>query len=571
MSMDTENKILTEETTPQLPDEAPVLDVSEEVLQMADVIKADEQRRKAAAEEAPEPAEEDPDTAQQTPVLPAADAAASTEPETPSEPAVSELTNDPESEDEETLTEEELTYLDELDRKRAKRKRIFRGALRFYSLLFGFVLCVLILLCCLMMPLRTWLEQYETSQYQHTSSEIYQLLFADPDWALLYDMAGIEATEFEGRDEYVAYMEEKVGDTPLECVEIATGTSAHRRFSIRLAGEEVAAFTMIPLDDGVSTFQRWTFGEVEVYFTRMQSVTVNIMPGYTVYINGVPLDERYTTLKVSTPVEEYLPEGLHGYRWEQQQISGLLVQPQVDVLDEYNNPVLLMRDPLTGIYTVPIANTTPITSIKKDVMLEAIQAEALFSIRAITVADLREYFTAGTQAYTDISSADPVVKSYKSYSFVESATVIDSYYCYSDHLFSARATVKLEVVDKKGKSTTYTTTATYFFTPNSAGNYMVTQRYTEDLQQIVTTVPLRYHSGDALLQTDWVRTDTTAFTPPALPDSSPAVLAWGKMESDGTLTPVLQLQEDGTFCRVEGQNLEATNLYPIFGEVIIAQ
>ncbi len=370
-------------------------------------------------------------------------------------------------------------------------KRIFRGALRFYALLFGGILCVLILLWCLMNPLKTLLTQYETSQPQYVAAQIYDTLFADPDWALLYDMAGIQATEFEGRSHYVAYMKDKVGKQKLDCVEIPAGLSGEKHYSIRLGGEQVATFTMVPVDDGVSTFDRWTFGKVEVFFTRQESVTVTMMPGCTVYINGRPLDDSYTTLRVTTAVEEYLPEGLHGYRYVEQSIGGLLVQPEVVVLDEYNNPVPLTRDPVTGAYTAPIVNTVPMTWGESELIWETAEAQALFSIGAISVTQLREYFAPNSQAYKALTDAEPLAANWESYAIDESATVVTDFYRYSDELFSVWVEIKLDVTDKKGNVTSYTAASTLFFSPHTMGDYMATELYPVNLQE-----PVYHHPGD---------------------------------------------------------------------------
>lgn len=439
---------------------------------MEELLKENDLPQQPLPEDAEVPAE---------PAAPAVEEAPAAE-----EPAAPERREEPAEEPEEDEDPEEA---EAAIYRRIRRKKIFRGALRFYTLLFGGILCVLILLWCLMNPLQTILTQYETSQPRYIADEIYNTLFADPDWALLYDMAGIQPTQFEGRDEYVAYMEAKVGDQKLEYVEIPAGLTGEKCYSVRLAGEEVATFTMEPVDDGVSTFGRWTFGKVEVFFTRQESVAVTMMPGYTVYINGVPLDDSYTTLQVSTVAEDYIPEGLHGYRYMQQKITGLLVQPEVVVLDEYNNPVPLTQDPVTGDYTTPIKDTVSMTWGEKDLVVTALQNQALFAIRAIPMTQLREYFAPGSQAYEAITSTDALAEGWKTYAFDDSATVVKDFYRYSDTLFSVWAEVTVNVADKKGNITSCTVGGTYFFSPNSVGNYMATELYDADLQQLVYQVP----------------------------------------------------------------------------------
>lgn len=486
------------------------------------------------------------------------------EPVPESIPALPDMNETPQADGEPQSPPEEITEeADEsaLRNRRIRRKLILRGALRFYAALFGIVLAALILLCCAMVPLRTVLEQYETSQPEYVAEEIYNLLFADPDWALLYDMAGVQPTEYEGRNEYVAFMEKKVGSKTLSCV-LTQDDSSHRRYSIRLAEEEVASFTMVPMDDGISTFTRWTLGEVDVYFSREESVTVNILPGYTVYVNNVALDDSFTTFKVSTAAEQLLPEGLHGYRYEQQQIGGFLMPPDVIVLDEYNNPVALTQDPVTGIYTVPIADTQPIGKDEYNLALFAARAEALFGIRAIPISELRLYFPAGSEAYKQISGTDALVASFESYSFDDSATVVDSYYRYSETLFSVRVRVKLDVTVKEGDVRSFITHVTYWFSTNYAGDFVPTERTNDDLQQHITYHPITFSHGGEILQRQWL-SENDIIEPPFTGFDLP-VAAWAAADENGVLTPVLLLQSDGSYALASGCTVQAMTLYPVF-------
>lgn len=364
-----------------------------------------------------------------------------------------------------------------------------RGALTFIIATAAVALALIILVVCAMTPLNTWLEQYETAQPKHAAEEVYDLLFAQPDWALLYDMAGVEATEYEGRSEYVTFMSAKVGTQALTYQEIPAGNITDHRYSVRLGDEEVARFTLKAVDDGVSTFPRWTLGTVEVFFTRNEQVTINIMPGCSVYINGVRLDDSHTTLRVSTVAEEYLPEGVHGYRYNQMTLTGLLIQPTIMVLDERNNPMTVTRDPVTGIYTVPITISDAISQEAADLALAAAQDDALFSIRAISLSQLRQHFSTGASVYNEIVNSEPLVGSFESYEFDEAVTSVEGYYSYTDRIFSVQVFLRLNVTGKDGTVTTIETSYSYIFTANNAGKFMVTQRIDGDLQQIIQETP----------------------------------------------------------------------------------
>ncbi len=442
-----EDEILTEN---DIPTEAEVVPIQEETVPAEDQVPAPEETDPAAEETETIEAEEPP------------------------------------AEQETTQPEEMPEPEDDRTDRRIRRKQYFRGALKFYSLLLGGILCVLILLWCLMNPLKTLLTQYETAQPQYVAEEIFAFLFADPDWSALHDMAGVEATLYEGRREYVAYMEEKVGDRSLHYVEVPSGSSDEKRYSVRLGDEQVAAFTMVRVDDGVSTFDRWAYSDVEVFFTREESVTVNKLPGHTVYVNSLPLDDSYTTLRVDTLAEDYLPEGLHGYRYEQQTIGGFLVSPEVVVLDEYNNPVEVTQDPETGIYSAVVVEVDPMTWGESELIFSTVQAQALFSIQALTATQLREYFPPSSQAYQTVTSGELLDKDWKSYQFDETATEIRGFYRYSDKLFSVWAQVTLIVTDKDGNVGSHTFGGTFFFRPNALGSFVPDELYELDLLQLRT-------------------------------------------------------------------------------------
>ena len=66
--------------------------------------------------------------------------------------------------------------------------------------------------------LDNWLVDYEAAQPTVKCQEVFDELFGAPDWGKLYDLAGIQDTAYEGKNAFVAYMTEKVGDNPLTFV-----------------------------------------------------------------------------------------------------------------------------------------------------------------------------------------------------------------------------------------------------------------------------------------------------------------------------------------------------------------
>ena len=85
----------------------------------------------------------------------------------------------------------------------------------FYTLYFVFILIFFIALYLGLQWVHGWLTDYELAQPTVKAEQVFQEVFTDPDWGALYESAGAKDSPYEGKEEYVAYMEAKVGDTPL--------------------------------------------------------------------------------------------------------------------------------------------------------------------------------------------------------------------------------------------------------------------------------------------------------------------------------------------------------------------
>lgn len=446
-----------------------------------------------------------------------------------------------------------------------------RRRLRFFIVVLGLALCILILLCCAMSPLKSLLAQYESAQPHHMEEEVYNMLFADPDWDLLYDLAGVESTAFEGKDAFIRYMQNKTEGQELTCVQTSAGLSGDRRYLLYLDDELLASFTLTETADS-TLYAQWTLADVDVYFRRSESVTIVTAPGHTVYINGIPLDDSYITTTTQTVAENYLPEGVHGYRSQELQIGDLLCMPEIVVLDRNFNQLPLFYSAATGVYSTEIPVSDPITEEESTIVLEAAQTQALFAVRGCNISQLRQHFNSNSQIYTDLSEAEPFCESYQSHEFHEDSVSITDFYRYSDTLFSARVSLSMDVTDTKNATTTYQLDTTYIFTRNNSGVYLVTSSLEEDLTEKTTQVRLTYLAEETVLLSEMVDVDATVFSAPeAIRSDGASPLGWGKQEPDGSVTTVLTAGDDGSFLLAEGQTLSAMTLYPIYSETEAAE
>ena len=442
-----------------------------------------------------------------------------------------------------------------------KRRPNFRHALRFLVGLFALSLCALVLLCCAMEPLKRWLTELESLRPEYTDQQVYEMVFADPDWDLIYDLAGVEGTVFEGKDTFVAYMETKLKGKDLTCTRISDGLSGDRRFVLRDGDETIVSFTMTETS-GDPLYPNWTLGTVEVYFTREQSVTVMTHPDYTVYINGVALDDSYIIAASRMAAEDHIPEGLHADRTVTMQVNGLLCEPTIEVVDRSLTKQDIYYSADLDLYSTLIPTTEPITDEELTMVTEAAKMHALFDVRGCNIAKLRKYFDANSPAYAQLSKAEPFCEGYKSHKLNEKKIYVSDFYRYSDELFSVHVKLKMNVTTKEGETLKYALDTTYFFALMPNGAYRVIDLTDADLMAKRYQVRLTYvYNGETLLS-QLVDTDAKTYPAPEFEDGAPT--AWGIPGEDGTITPMLKQNKKGAYVLAGDAFTEAVTLYPVF-------
>lgn len=166
---------------------------------------------------------------------------------------------------------EDISQETPVENTKDSKRKVKKSTVIFYSIYGGCVAAIIIALIFLMLPLRSWLVKYEASQPEQKSAEVFNILFADPDWGVIYTLANAEDTAYEGKDAYVAYMEQKVGNQPLTYVETAAGLSGDHKYLVKLGDEKVATFTLTADPASKAEIVDWKLGTVEVFFSGMRA------------------------------------------------------------------------------------------------------------------------------------------------------------------------------------------------------------------------------------------------------------------------------------------------------------
>ena len=373
-----------------------------------------------------------------------------------------------------------------------KKKKASKGTKIFYICYIVLVVLLLAAAVVAMFLLRNFLIEFQASRPEEKSRDVFAEVFADPDWAALYEKAGIEDTAFEGAEEFATYMSAQTEGKTMGFLETAAGLSDNHKYVVRADNDKVATFMLVNTQDDPDELPVWELGEVELFYERTESVTIEKNPDYTVHINGQPLDDSYTVIKEFTDAEQYLPEGVHSYRKDTQVVSGLLVAPEVTCVDENGAEVILTMGE-DGVYRHETAATEEMTQEQADLAVEAAKVVAVYSVQRAFSSDLRKYYDPQSQFYKDIISIDLFTRPFDTYFFDEENMVISEYHRYNDKFYSIRVNLTFKINLDTGNVKDFPSDRTYFFEQKDDGKTLVVAATNAEVHGVQRQVRLDFN------------------------------------------------------------------------------
>lgn len=398
--------------------------------------------------------------------------------------------------------------------KDKKKKKASKGTVAFYAIYFMCIALCFAFIAGVLSYLDGWLVKHEKSQPKVQSQQVFDSYFADPDWGELYDAAGLSDTAYEGKDQFVKYMTEKVGEEELRYVATASGDPEKlSKYLVKLGDERIASFTLSA--DSDAKIKQWQLSSIEIFFKRAQSVTVCAGSGQTVYVNGVALGEEHIVRTTVTLAENYLPEGLHGHSSATYYLDGLLMAPTVEVKNAQGESVAVTYDASAGQYNAETAKASFTLSDKdRSAAIAAAKVLSEFRIEMKDRTALARHFDKNSDYYKATVSQDTWMQNnlLKSYKFSE--PVVSEYYMYSDELFSVHVDMTLFVTRTNGTVKEWDASGTFFFSKRSDGTWIVTDTNKIRLQQEVTKVRLTYMNGSEVIASELVDSASVQLEPP---------------------------------------------------------
>lgn len=453
--------------------------------------------------------------------------------------------------------------------KTAQRKKPFPvGTAIFYSIYLLLIIAFFIGMNYVMGLLNDWLVRFEASQPETKSQEVFEQLFADPDWDELYDLSGFQDTLFESKDSYSAYMEQKVGDQELTYIKTSAGLTGGHKYIVKLGDENLGTFTLQNDVVGELEIPDWKLDTVEMFIERLEDVTVRTQPGRTVSINGIAMSEDYIVAKTSTVLEEYAPEGYHGDRTVTYYTDGLLMTPEVTIADENGNVLECAYDADSGIYYEVPAQQPEITQAQYDTVVGATQAYAKYMI-GVYGTNLNNYFNTSSDLYNSILSNELWFRGYTGYYFSEET--VSEFRQYSEDMFSARIQITLNVKRSNGTIKEFDIDHTFFAKTNANGVWKVFEMTNVDLQKQITEVRLTFQVDGQVVHQAMYDASSATLEPPAvtIPEGQ-QFLGWFRElrdeNGDTTLQLMFQPDENGKVTLPHGYVLEHMVLIARFGK-----
>ena len=440
------------------------------------------------------------------------------------------------------------------------------GGVIFYTLYFMFILVFFVATFFGLQWLQGWLADYQAAQPTTKSQEVFDQLFSHPDWGALYDAAGIEDTPYEGKEQFVSYMENKVGDATLTFKETSAGLSGDKKYFVLLGDEKIASFTLSGQTAAITDIPDWELGGVELFFDRSETFYIQNVDGHTVEVNGVPLDDSHVIQIATTAAAERLPIGVTGTSTCTQEISDLMAVPTVTIFDKSGKSMEVSYDAETHTFTEQTEANT-ISDSEREAALNAAKTNCLFMIEKASKADIAKYFDTSSDVYSVIVNLGNLwVQDNNGYRFTKEE--VSDYARYSDDLFSAHVVLNLNVTRKDGTTKDFGYDQTLFFRKQDTGKWLVYDATNADVNAPVGKVRLTFMNGDTVLSSEFVKTDATELdTPLVSAPEGKVFIGWYRIDKydNGTIyTMAFDPDENGHVTIPNGTTLEPMTLYALF-------
>ena len=220
-----------------------------------------------------------------------------------------------------------------------------------------FVVCTIVGL----FVLSSYLSAYESVQPKYAAEEIFEQYFAEPDIAELIEMSSTVYAAFDTQDRVVAYLEDQIKGKKITYSESsAKDDEGARSYNVFCDGARFSVFSIEESEEKVSFgLNKYKLKDIKLTLSLPDNSYSFLIPeGYTLYANGVKIEDKYIAAD-PVPSEAYtLSEGKFGVRFIPYTVDGFLSSPTFEVKDRNGEPCRYTYDEATSIYTAETRTAT---------------------------------------------------------------------------------------------------------------------------------------------------------------------------------------------------------------------
>ena len=445
-----------------------------------------------------------------------------------------------------------------------KKKRT--GTLVFYTVCMGFVFVFYTATFFGLKYLNNWLVQFESAQPTAKSAEVFEQYFTAPNWEQLYDLAGMTI----GKDSFCQAMEKKVGSQTLSYAETSAGLSKDKKYVVLLGDETIGTFTLENQNpnQGDTDLPDWQLSSLEFKLERKAPFRIRLRQGHTALVNGEAFGEEHTIIKETSKAGDYLPVYVSAPAYITLEVSDLLTQPEVTILDASGNEVAVSYDGESRTFTE--AEQAPeLPQELEEMALNAVKTYASYmSTKTGYATELAKYFDRDSEIYGALIKTERNwTQEGSSFNFTDES--VTDYQVYSDEIFSVRVNVTLNITRKEDGSVKETPIRqTLFFSKNSSGKWSCFQMTAVDAAQLDTQVLLTFMEDETVLSSNFYDANAAGINCPLI--SAPegkTFSGWMVEEQDEKGATVLRLvfqPDESGYVSLSGTTLEPMTLYPLF-------
>ena len=403
------------------------------------------------------------------------------------------------SENEEYQEQWEENYEQPIVKYKRKWLGTVIGGALFYFLLIAAIVSFSVWLNGRQNTLIQTLSDYEQLQPKYVSQQIFSELFEKPDWGKIYDEAQGTISEFEGRDAYISYMEQKAGNMTLVCNAIPVEENGKLTYTVSAEDEKIASFS-IRNNSSDPTDPDWQMDSLQIFFKPQETFYIRCGLNQAVKVNGVQLDESFTVEESGIRLKEDLGElsahvSLPGARIYE--ISGLLVKPSVIVEDRQGSEKTVTYDEASHTFSVS-AEEQEIPEEARSLALSAVKTYCEFMINKASRAELAKYFKQDSRTFWAITDSDLTwIQEEKNHSIADEQ--VYDYVRLSEKAFAVRVSLTWQLVRKDDSIKKSPVDETLIFEQEPNGNWRCSRMTGKKLVEPYKLVRVRFLQQEKVL------------------------------------------------------------------------